>query len=777
MKGVAEIKSAGLGCFPCLQNKHPMVERGQDWRAAAFLPEDQLEKSNIWGLLVPSRILIIDLDLYDGITREDADKVLGCKLPWDQSLIQKTQSGGEHHAFLVDFGDYPANISQRNGYPIKGLDTKIVGKGYICLGHKYTEMGSGIIGLSNPDRFPRLPDAAYEVLKRDNHQHNLAPPPTMKADIDIGRLKEALKNIDPEGSRDLWRNVGFGLKHGFGNDPKGFELWNQWSRGDFHGNGTPEKYKNKEMIWQWSSFKQYVPGGVTISSIYHYAGMTSPHEQMSMDEISKLVGWTEPVEPSSHLPTIIHVDKIPAQVIEDHPIIISDNARIKPKHPWLVDKRCVFEILKGEYKGRLQKFDGSPRWWSGREWEYLGETDLINFITDSLPERYGSTVRIKQIHKMFLYRMPKIKTPKPSKKVFFLDGVLDLYSGKFVQHNKNNYNIGTLSVNYRDKGMTVEWIKFSISTLEEDEIKLLQEIMGFFLVHHNLGIEKYIAFTGVTRAGKGIILRILRAILGSGFCGSFNFSTLGTPQGHDALWKHQVLIDPEAKAPKREEKVSTLQTIQKVTSNEPISSRVLYNNEYKEGIVNCKLIIACNNLPIFSDDSGASASRIEILKFSKSFLGKEDKQLYKRLEKELSGITHWAIEGLQRLIANNGVFTKPRSSIEEMEDLKNLSKPLNGFIEDYLIFYSEYKVSTDNLYSAYKLHCEKNKMRIWSETMFRKRLKNTLLNEDVKPCRYRVNGVRTQGFEGVKIIDSVFVGILGVSPSSAPLPPTPMKDK
>jgi len=792
MKGIAEIKSTGLGCFPCYQRKNPMIDK---WKENAFLPEDKLPKSNIWGLLVPSRILIIDLDLYKTneklnrkITRADVDNLLNCKLPWDQSLIQNTQQGGEHHAFLVDSADYPENIKQQNGTLLEGLDTKVAGKGYICFGHKYTEVGSGIIGLSNPDGFPRLPDAAYDVLKRDKHRHDPPPPfPTMKAerdnhqhppsirnaDLDISWLKEVLANISPNCGWEKWRNVGFALKNGFGNDPKGFELWDQWSRGNFHGNDIPEKYKEQDMFKIWDKFKQYIPGGITIFSVYSIAKMPN-RRPMKMDEICEVLGKCEQVDQSKHPGNvIIHVDKIPPIVIEDHPIIVDENPRIKPKRPWLVDDECVESILRGGYEGRLQKFNGTPRWWSGREWEYMGETDLSNFIADSLPKRYRNTTRIKQVQKRFLNRIPKIKTPKPSKNVFFLEGVLEYYSGKIVQHKKSNYNIGTLSINHKDKTDIIEWLKFLHSTLEEDEIKKLQEIMGFYLVHHNLGIEKYIAFTGPTRAGKGIILMVLRAILGDGFCGLFNFDTLGTPQGHDALWTYQVLIDSEAKAPKREEKVSTLQTIQKVTSNEPISSKRLYDNEYKAGKVNCKLIIACNNLPIFADDSGASASRIEILKFSKSFLGKEDKHLYKRLEKELPGIAHWAIEGLKRLKANNGAFTKAKSSIEEMEESENLSKPLSGFIEDYLVFDPRYRVSFDALYLVYKLHCEDNKMRVWTKKMFVKRLKETLSSKGIKQCRYSENGVQVRGFKGMKIIDSVY--ILGVSPSSVPLAPTPMK--
>ena len=770
MKGISGIKSAGLGCFPCKQNKHPIVEKGQDWRVAAFLPEDKLDKSNIWGVLIPPRILIIDLDLYKineklnrKITREDVDNILNCKLPWDQSLIQKTQRGGEHHAFLVDFNDYPASIKQENGRLLEGFDTKVTGKGYICFGHKYTEVGSGIVGLSNPGGFPRLPDAAYEVLRRDFNRYMLPSSPIIKIDLDeltnVFRVHEALTRIDPDCGRDRWRNIGFALKHGFGDDPRGFEFWNRWSRGDFSGKGIPKKYIEQDIIKQWKSFKQDKEGGITIKSLYRYAS-----EPMSMDEISELVGKHEPVDPSPHSPTIIHVNNIPPREITDHPI--TDKNKTK-----YVDEECVSKILKGAYGDRFISLDGIPRWWSGREWEYLRDTDLINFLFDSLPKRYRDMNRIKRIREAFLHRIPKIDTPEPSKKIFFRDGVLDLYSGKFEPHKKENYNIGTLSVNYGDKCSIVEWEKFLISmfgSLNDDRVKLLQEIMLWLLIHHNLGIEKYIAFVGASRAGKGLILKLLGIILGSGFCGSFNFDALGTVQGHDALWEYQVLIDSEAKAPKRDDKVSTLATIQKVTSDEIISSRRFRENEYRRGKVNCKIIIACNNLPVFTDNSGASVSRVIILKFTKSFSGKEDFNLYKRLSKETVGIVHWALEARERMIANNWVFTKPESSVEEMTDLESLSIPLSGFIEDYLIFDPGYKISTDDLYEAYKIKRSMDNLSIWDIKTFRKMLKDTLLGKDVKWGQYMINGKRVQGAKGIKIVNPA-------SMPGAPLPPTPMK--
>jgi putative DNA primase/helicase len=56
-----------------------------------------------------------------------------------------------------------------------------------------------------------------------------------------------------------------------------------------------------------------------------------------------------------------------------------------------------------------------------------------------------------------------------------------------------------------------------------------------------------------------------------------------------------------------------------------------------------------NELPRFSDSSGALAGRFVILRMTESFYGKEDTGLTQRLLAELPGILNWAIEGWHRL--------------------------------------------------------------------------------------------------------------------------------
>ncbi len=117
MQTVKQVREAGLACFICNKNKTPWSNYRRDWRKSAttVLNVENVDiESGIGGLPVPAGVLIVDLDLYKGVTREKASKALGGTIPWQQSLIQTTQRGGEHHAFQFNL-----DISQRSNYPIE----------------------------------------------------------------------------------------------------------------------------------------------------------------------------------------------------------------------------------------------------------------------------------------------------------------------------------------------------------------------------------------------------------------------------------------------------------------------------------------------------------------------------------------------------------------------------------------------------------------------------------------------------------------------------------
>lgn len=78
-------------------------------------------------------------------------------------------------------------------------------------------------------------------------------------DLTIERCKKILASIDPDCSRDEWRNLGMAMHFQFEGSPEALALWDEWSaKGAKYKSGEPEK--------QWESFGQY--SGKPLSGAY-----------------------------------------------------------------------------------------------------------------------------------------------------------------------------------------------------------------------------------------------------------------------------------------------------------------------------------------------------------------------------------------------------------------------------------------------------------------------------------------------------------------------------
>jgi len=276
-----QLRLAGVPTFPCgvrydtNKNKWlkwpatPVVgmdERGkakhESWFASSLRPynDPQLDwSSGVAGVPIPAGVVVIDLDLYKGVTREAVERVLGCTLAWDAACIQTTISRGEHYAFSVDW-----EVKQADSLGLEGFDTRAAGKGFICTGAGYSPVNFGILALAYPASLPRLPDACRHVLEVVKLER-VAPALPVAPDADMGQILEALKFIDPGCSRAKWLRIGMALRHQFHSDDyTGMMLFDQWSAGQFWKDGTPPaNYVAEHISSQWPSFK---PEGATVTT-------------------------------------------------------------------------------------------------------------------------------------------------------------------------------------------------------------------------------------------------------------------------------------------------------------------------------------------------------------------------------------------------------------------------------------------------------------------------------------------------------------------------------
>lgn len=117
--------------------------------------------------------------------------------------------------------------------------------------------------------FEEIAEAAgYKPVSKDSEQlaenctfDPLDPldKPEIIQDLTIERCKKILASIDPDCSRDEWRNLGMAMHYQFEGSPDALALWDEWSsKGVKYKAGEPEK--------QWESFGQY--SGKPLSGAY-----------------------------------------------------------------------------------------------------------------------------------------------------------------------------------------------------------------------------------------------------------------------------------------------------------------------------------------------------------------------------------------------------------------------------------------------------------------------------------------------------------------------------
>jgi len=134
------------------------------------------------------------------------------------------------------------------------------------------------------------------------------------------------------------------------------------------------------------------------------------------------------------------------------------------------------------------------------------------------------------------------------------------------------------------------------------------------------------------------------------------------------------------------------------------------NRKYREqwsGKLPVRLHIISNELPRLGDASSAIVGRLVLLLTTRSWLGKEDYQLEKRLLPELSGILNLALDGLQRLtVDNENHFTRFEAAEEAITIMRDLASPVGAFVREKCKLGSDDEIAVDTLYTAYKEWCQ-----------------------------------------------------------------------
>ncbi|MDA8910495.1 phage/plasmid primase, P4 family, partial [Crocinitomicaceae bacterium] len=258
---------------------------------------------------------------------------------------------------------------------------------------------------------------------------------------------------------------------------------------------------------------------------------------------------------------------------------------------------------------------------------------------------------------------------------------------------------------------------------DKDRQKVLAEYLGFVFIKHGsnrLKEEKALILYGTGANGKSVFFEVVSALLGTENTSNYSLQSLTNENGYFRAKLANKLVNYGSEINGKLE--SSL--FKQLVSGEPVEARLPYGQPFilKQY---AKLIFNSNELPKDVEHTNAYFRRFLIIPFDVTIpLEKQDKILHvKIIEKELSGVFNWVLDGLNRLLEQKR-FTHCEAIKQAVEQYKSQSDSVKMFIDEnnYKNHATEYRLIKD-LYNDYRVYCIEDGFKPVNKSNFIKRLK------------------------------------------------------
>lgn len=267
------------------------------------------------------------------------------------------------------------------------------------------------------------------------------------------------------------------------------------------------------------------------------------------------------------------------------------------------------------------------------------------------------------------------------------------------------------------------WFDFLRAAFQDDpeSILILKMFFGLCLTS-NTSFQKILALIGPPRSGKGTISRTLTSLIGQDSVASLGLGDMCREFGLEKLIGTPLAIMPDVRFGNRENVADAVERLLSISGEDEIRIARKYQPDWS-GKLPTRIMIASNEMPRLPDSAAALPTRMIVLQFRESFIGKEDLNLQDRINGELSGILKWAVQGYQ-LLLQSGKFPENDSTRSAILDAQESGSPVVTFVSDYLdITYDPSSMlEVGQMYDSYKIWCEQTGHKAYSQTALLKQV-------------------------------------------------------
>ena len=543
---------------------------------------------------------------------------------------------------------------------------------------------------------------------------------------DIHRVEtEILAHLDDYGYED-WLRVGMILHHQFEGDVEACELWDRWSQ-----NGP--KYNQNACENKWKTFKG---GGATLRTLIFKVNQKERHTALAKGEIILDQGamnhartFLDTQYTSEEGYRLVHYAQDFYIYNGTHYEILEEQT-IRSKLYELLDK-----CKKPSKGGALAPFNPSPASVSAALDAVKSIVHLPNHANTKPPIWFESYAANK---------------PDASKLISLKNGIFHLEDLLLIPHSLGFFTQNSLPFAYDKSATCPRWDSFlrSVWPSDQQSIDTLQEMFGYIL-SGDTRQQKFFNIIGPRRSGKGTINKVLVALLGQHNTVAPELGELCDTFGLQP-WLGKLLASfTDARAPERNRSAVVSQLLRIVGGDTITVNRK--NKEAWNGYLPTRLVVYSNEVLQLTENSNALTGRMIVMRMTETFYNKEDPDLFAKLEKELSGVFNWAMQGLARRLERGGHFIQPESGKGYLELMAELGNPIGTFADDALVFDRLASVPKDDVFTAYKKWALNKSIPPGTELVFKKRFMAAVQEHAVEATRERVNGSTVHLYRGVKL--------------------------
>lgn len=242
------------------------------------------------------------------------------------------------------------------------------------------------------------------------------------------------------------------------------------------------------------------------------------------------------------------------------------------------------------------------------------------------------------------------------------NGVLDVVDRKLIDYDSDITALNKMPVKYdEDASEPTNFLNYLEDVVEDEKERMkLQEFVGYTLMHWDIQFEKALFIVGPTNSGKSTFIDIVNMLHDD------NAVAHVTPQEILELrFKSAQLFGSwlNTRNDIPSETVKNVGKFKELISGEEMVMEKKNQPNFSYG-PDAKHIFAGNQLPSSSVDDSAFYERVLLCAMPKTIPRKDqDRDLLRKVEQELSGVLNWALDGLDRLLEQNG-FTADKTASE-----------------------------------------------------------------------------------------------------------------